>query len=272
MTFNVYIDESGEAGINKVRDGLSSGASPYFVMAAVVCQPTAEVLAKNALSDAKDKIGKISWKHATNLGHTQKVFLAREINRLPVRFFAVVSNKKTLGGYKTEINGSASKFYNKCAQYLLESICSYLAPHLGSDQDLNVYFEKMNHDYDAMRRFLIKVRDKPLFPQSRSLRNLNPFGISTLKKGESEMLEIADFVAHAVYQCANLTESNFGIPEPRYFREISSRFAGDEFGCATGIGLKFIHDLGSTLFEPEIEAMFREVKVTPPVKVASSSR
>ncbi|WP_322895072.1 MULTISPECIES: DUF3800 domain-containing protein, partial [unclassified Yoonia] len=126
MKFNIYIDESGEAGIGKVRDGSSVGASPYFVMAAVVCQPTAEVLAKNALSDAKDKIGKKSWKHATELGHTQKVFLARELNRLPVRFFAVISRKQTLGSYKSEIKGNAHKFYNKCAQYLLESICSYL--------------------------------------------------------------------------------------------------------------------------------------------------
>ncbi|MFN3662607.1 DUF3800 domain-containing protein [Yoonia sp.] len=271
MKFNVYIDESGEAGIARVRDGSSTGASPYFVMAAVVCLPTAEVLAKNALSDAKDRIRKKNWKHATDLGHTQKVFLAREINRLPVRFFAVISNKKTLGGYKTDIHGSADKFYNKCAQYLLENICSYLAPHLSSEQDLSVYFERMNHDYDAMRRFLVKVRDKPIFPQSRSLKNLNPFGVSTLKKGENEMLDIADFVAHAVYQCANVTESNFGIPEPRYFREISSKFAGDELGCPVGIGLKFIHNLKSMGFEPEVEAMFRDVKVVPPVKVNSSS-
>lgn len=236
-------------------------------MAAVVCQPTAEVLAKNALSDAKDKIGKKSWKHATELGHTQKVFLARELNRLPVRFFAVISRKQTLGSYKSEIKGNAHKFYNKCAQYLLESICSYLAPHLTSEKDLNIYFEKMNHDYDAMRRFLMKVRDKPVYSHSLSLRSLNPFGISTLKKGENDMLEIADFVAHAVYQCANLTDSNFGIPEPRYFLEISSRFAGDERNCPNGVGLKFIHDLKSMKFEPEIETMFRSVKVTPPVKL-----
>ncbi|MFQ1700066.1 DUF3800 domain-containing protein [Loktanella agnita] len=264
MKFNIYIDESGEAGIAKVRSTSSGGASPYFVMAGVVCQPTAEVLAKNAFRDAKDRIGKKSWKHATELGHSQKVFLARELNRLPVRFFTVVSNKATLGDYKIDINGNAHKFYNKCAQYLLENICTYLAPHVESDDDLAVYFEKMNHDYDAMRRFLGKVKSKPIYPQSKSLSILNPFGISTLKKGESEMLEISDFVAHAVFQCSNSTEANFNIPEPRYFVELSSRFAGDENGCPIGSGIKFIHDIGMMRFEPAIEKMFSDARVQPP--------
>lgn len=179
----------------------------------------------------------------------------------------MISNRSTLGEYNADIDGNAHKFYNKCAQYLLESICTYLKPHLNSDEDIDVRFEEMNHDYDKMRRFLGRIRENLIYPQSRSLSFLNPFGISTLKKGESEMLEVADFVAHAVYQCANRIEANFGIPEPRYFSEMSSRFAGCDKGLPDGIGLKFIHDLASMQLEPEIEALFSNFRVVPPKKV-----
>ncbi len=264
MKFNVYIDESGEAGIDKIRSDGVAGASPYFVMAAVVCQPTAEVLVKNALSDCRERISKKTWRHATDLKHSQKVYVARELNRLPIRFFALMSNKATLGDYKSEIRGNANKFYNKCAKYLLENVCAYLEPHMISENDLRVIFEEMNHDYDAMRRFLLRVKENPLHQSSKSLSILNPFSISTLKKGESELLDVADFVAHAVYQCANRSDHNYGIPEPRYFCELSSRFAGCRQGNPIGHGLKFIHDIDSMGLETEIVQMFRKTKVSLP--------
>lgn len=221
MSFTVYIDESGEAGISKVRDESNPGASPYFVLGAVVCQPTAEVHAANAMDQIRQAIKRKSWAHATDLNHHEKVFLAREISRLPVRYFATISFKKTLSGYKGQISGNAQKYYNKCVVYLLESIFSYLAAHLVAGADVRIIFERRNHDYDAMLRYLQKVKNNPIYPQSKVLKHLNPFSISSKLKGEDPMLDIADFVAHAVYQCTNRTPQNFGIPEPRYFRRLA---------------------------------------------------
>ena len=233
-------------------------------MAAAVSQPTAEVHAKNALSDVRSRIGKKSWKHATELKHEQKVLMAREFGRLPIRFFAVVSRKATLDSYGKEIDHNAHMFYNKCAKYLLENICRYLAPHLSSPDQLSVYFEEMNHDYDAMRRYLLKVRDNPIYPQSRPLSVMNPFCISTLKKGSNEMMDVADFVAHSIFQCVNQSDGNFGIPEPRYFLELSSRFAGNKNGNPIGVGLKFIKGFDKMGLEPEIERAFRNARVALP--------
>ena len=72
-------------------------------MAAVVCQPTAEVHAKYVFQEARVAIGKKQWKHATDLNHRQKVYISSELNRLPIRFFAVISRKKTLGDYGMQI-------------------------------------------------------------------------------------------------------------------------------------------------------------------------
>jgi len=96
MKYTVFIDESGEAGIAKVRNDKNPGASPYFVLGAAVFQNASELHARKVLFEIKDKIGKTSWKHATDLNHADKVYLGRKLGKLPTRYFAVISNKDTL--------------------------------------------------------------------------------------------------------------------------------------------------------------------------------
>jgi hypothetical protein len=264
MRLNIYIDESGEAGIAKVREGSAPGASPYFVMGAVVCEPTTEVLAKNTLEKFKDEIGKMKWKHATDLNHSEKVFLGRELGRLPVRYFAVLSNKSTLREYKAQIGSASDKFYNKCLVYLLELICAYVRGRVETEDDLQVILEKRNHNYERLIRFVSKVRANPIYEQSRALSILNPYAIRAVAKGKNEMLEIADFVAHAVFQSANRSRSNFNIPEPRYLQEIGACFAGDTNGRALGVGIKCIHSLEQLNLDRDVEEIFRTLKVRPP--------
>lgn len=264
MRFSVYIDESGEAGISKVRDGSKPGASPYFVLGAAVFQPASQIYARNALQKFKERIGKSNWKHATDLGHTEKVYFARLLRSLPVRFFAVVSNKATLGEYQRQIDGDAQKFYNKCVAYLLERICAYLGAQGATEHDLRFFLEERNHDYDRMLRFLSKVKENPIYTESQSLKILNPFSISTRRKGDDDLMEIADFVSHAVYQCTNKNARNFNIPEPRYFSEIASRFATDSRGSVLGTGLKCIHSLPELELDPDIQDLFRNAKAPLP--------
>lgn len=266
MPFTVYIDESGEAGITKVRKGAEPGASPYFVLGAAVMQPATQVFARKLVEDFRGAISKKNWKHATELDHTAKVFLAREISKLHARFFAVVSNKETLGEYREMIDGNPQKFYNKCLKYLLERVCMYLGRFSVAEGELSVVLENRNHDFDAMLRYLDKVRSKPIYPESKSLKILNPFSIVTRKKGEDLALEIADFVAHAVYQCTNKSGANFNIPEYRYFKEISARFAGDGEGKVLGVGLKCIHSLEMLNLDEDIELLFRSTRVAPPLR------
>lgn len=264
MDFTVYIDESGDTGIAKVRTENSTGSSPYFVLGAVVCQPTAEIHAKNSLAEFKSTIGKSSWKHATELGHPEKVLLSREMGRMTQRYFSVVSNKNTLAEYKDTIAANPHKFYNKCVKYLLENVCQYLGRHLKSDGTLRVVLEERNHDYDGMIRYLTKVKENPIYPQSKNLSVLNPYSIVTRKKGSEDMLEFADFVAHAVYQCTNRSQGNYGIPEPRYFSEMSSRFAGDKSGRALNVGLKCLHSVEQLQLEPEVQELFVNTRVCSP--------
>ncbi|WP_425041167.1 DUF3800 domain-containing protein [Primorskyibacter sp. S187A] len=269
MKFRVFVDESGQTGITKVRSKNSPGASPYFVMGAVVCEPTSEVHLANAIAQFKKEIRKKSWKHASDLGHFEKVLLARELSRLPIRYFATISLKETLGEYKEDIDNDPHKYYNKCLKYLLEQIFGYLGPRLTSCNDVDVILEERNHDYDAMYRYLEKVKRNPLHPNSIALSKMNPFAISVMKKGEAPGLEVADFVAHAVFQCANASASNYGIPEPRYFREMVSRFAGDKSGRVLGVGVKCIHSINQVSLQLEVRKILETACAQLPSKRVS---
>lgn len=264
MPFRIYIDESGEAGLLKVRGASNPGASPHFVLGAAVFEGASEISARKALSEFKSTISKSSWKHATDLGHAEKVLLARTLGSLPARYFAVWSNKSTLGSYKDDISSDPQKFYNKCLQYLLEKVCAYLGGTGATEEDLKIYLERRNHDYDSMLRYFGKVKDNPIHPESRALKVLNPFSISVISKGEDELLEVADFVAHAVFQLGNKTKSNYNIPEWRYFVELSSRFAPDERGVIVGTGLKCIHSLDDLGLDPDVREVVRRARAKLP--------
>lgn len=262
MVSKIFIDESGETGISKVRSGKKSGASPYFVMAAAVMPEAATINARQVLKDAMATIPK-KWKHATDLNHSQTVYLAREMAKPNLRFFAVVSNKATLGDYANMIEFEPHKFYNKCAVYLLERIGKYLMAKGLEDEVPEVCFEKRNHDYDAMRRFIGKIKDNPLHEDAKYLQVFNPFAISAREKHEEELLKYADIAAHAVYQCANKSEANFGIPEPRYLEELAPKFGVDMSGKILGTGLKCIHSIEQLKLDMDVTRKLKALRAAP---------
>lgn len=263
MSFRVFIDESGEAGISRVRDGASPGASPYMVLSAVVVQPAAEIEVRRAVEQFRSEIGRKNWKHATELNHSQKVFFCRLVSKLPVRLFGLISRKDTLAEYRDQIDSDPQLYYNKCAQYLLEKVFAYLLPQISQPEHVSIVFERRNHDYDRMIRFLGKVKENPFYSESKVLRLLNPFSIIAVPKGEEDILEVADLVAHGLFQCANKSSSNFSIPEYRYFEEFQSRFGADERGVILNTGLKCIHSLEKIGLDKNIEEKFRRARAVP---------
>ena len=254
--FLVFIDESGEAGLTKIRTAETPGASPYLVLGAVVCTEQAAVRMHEVMLKFRADIGKEKWKHATDLSHVEKVYLGRILGaQKGVRFFSVISNKSTLGDYQNVIKSDPQKFYNKCSCYLLEMVCRVLKSRGASEDDFSVVFEERNHDYDRMRSYISAIKGRPIYPQSRALSILNVFAIKTMKKGDHPLLDVADFVSHSVYQLANKSRGNFNIPEPRYFQEIIPRFGASPDGVVEGFGVKCIHSLQQLELDDDIASI-----------------
>lgn len=262
MDCTVYIDESGDTGISKVRNReLGAGSSPYFVMSAAVLPRATQIQANRILDKVEIEI-KRTWKHSTDLNHSQRVFLCRAFSTLNARYFAVISNKATLSVYKDMIENAPHKFYNKCAIYLLERVGKYLLAK-GISLAPRVIFEKRNHDYDALRRYFGKIKNNPQDSQAQWLRVFNPFSFVALPKKDERLLKVADLVANAVYQCVNKSNANFGIPEPRYVLELAARFGADERGRVEGTGLKFIHSIEQLELDREIKDALLKMRALP---------
>lgn len=264
MACTVLIDESGDTGISTIRSAGKGGSSDYFTMGAVVLQEATAVKAVGVLGQLEHRFRKKKpWKHATELNHSQKLLLCKEMSKMHARFFGVISYKPTLGEYANEIGWEPDKFYNKCAKYLLEIVGSYLASVDANLLEPQIIFEQRNHNYDAMIRYLSKVKETPLYAQSSSLEAINPFAITNKKKSEEPLLRLADMVSHALYCCVNKTPDNFQITESRYLRELSARFAADQRGRVVGAGIKPIHSLNELALDEEVEKELVGLRAMP---------
>lgn len=264
MSCTVYIDESGDAGVKKIRSQEQSGSSEYFILGAVVIQPATQIRIRKKLDELQGDFRKTKrWKHATDLNHMQKVHFCREMSKEHVRFFGLISYKPTLGEYGQSIDHEPDKFYNKCAVYLLEKVGKYLRGVSPSIVDPKIVFERRNHDYDAMIRYVGKVKDNPLDPEARYLENINPYAIVSRSKSEEDLLRVADLVSHALYCCVNKTPDNFGITETRYLRELAKRFAVDDKGKVLGTGIKPIHSLVDLNLDSDVNETLRQLRAAP---------
>lgn len=114
-----------------------------------------------------------------------------------------------------------------------------------------------------MIRFLGKVKENPFYAESRVLKLLNPFSITSVPKGEEDILEVADLIAHGLFQCVNKSKSNYHIPEYRYFEEFQSRFGADDKGIILNTGLKCIHSLEGIGLDKNISDKFRLARAVP---------
>jgi len=263
MKCSVFIDESGDAGISKVRIDGQRGSSPYFVLAAAVIPNTDLVGAKQILDAVETRIPK-KWAHATDLNHPQKVFFAREASKLRVRYFSVISRKSTLGVYADEIRRDPDLYYNKCTHYLLECVGKYLSSFSTPTDEPDVVFENRNHDFDRLIRFIGAIKSNPHHENARYLRVFNPFGFIKREKREEALLKYADLAAFSTYQCVNKIEANFDIPETRYLREIAVRFGCDAKGAVLGSGIKCIQGLHALGLDEEIVDFLKSLRAMPP--------
>lgn len=114
-----------------------------------------------------------------------------------------------------------------------------------------------------MIRYISKVKENPIYPPSKNLKCINPFGIVSRTKDEDDLLRIADMVSYSVYSCVNKTPDNFNIAEPRYLKELSSRFAVGNDGKILANGLKCIHDVRQLGLDPEITKFLYQLRGKP---------
>lgn len=262
--FTIFIDESGEAGIGKVRSESSSGASPYMTLGASLISNQSRKAIEDKLDKIKHEIGKKSL-HCSQLKHYQLLHFAREITQQKMRLFGVISRKATLGSYKATIADDSSMYYNKCSQYLLERVGWFMETRKIPPRNLDIIFEKANVDYEKMRNLLSICQSNPKHPNTKRLQNIAIPNIAVKDKSEEPLLQVADLVAHALYKCVDKQTKNFGITEPRYLRELAPHFFGHpDNQTVVGAGLYCVHSTRDLEMDSDVEEVLNNMVATPP--------
>lgn len=264
--FTLVVDESGEAGIEKVRSESSKGASPYMTLGAALIQNDSREEVEEALIKIAADFNKKQL-HCSQLNHYQIIHFSRQIIKHNMRFFGVVSRKSSLGTYKEEISGDSSMYYNKCIQYLLERVGWFMESRNINPEDLDIVFEKSNNDYGKLLSLIKKCQENPIHENTKRIQKIDIRNIKIKTKEEDRLLQISDLIAHALYKCVDINIQFFGILEPRYILELSDRFFGNpENNHVLGAGIYCVHNLKDIKVESEIEEIFKHMRSKPPTQ------
>lgn len=254
-TYTLYIDESGETGLKKIRAPTAVGASPYMTLGGVLIPDPIKEEVISHLDEITKTIGRKNL-HCSNLNHRQKVYFSREMSKISIVFFGVISLKSTLGNYKNDINSDGTKYFNKCAQYMLERVGSFLTEQKISSNQLKIIFEEGYHEYAQFRSFIKACQISPIHPNTKYLRNLDIAKIFDASKVDEPLLQIADLVAHSLFKAVDKTERNYFIPEPRYLSEIHKNFYHDpKTKEILNFGLRPIHKLSQINLDEDVYAL-----------------
>ena len=258
------MDESGEAGIEKVRTENSGGASPYMTLGAVLIPNASKAGNVKLLEQLKIDVRKKRL-HCAELKHYQLLHFSRKIAARKMRLFGVISRKETLGNYKTEIAEDSSMYYNKCSQYLLERVGWFMEVRDIPAGNVNIVFEKANVDYDMMKNLIRKCQRNPKHRNTKRLLRIDVDRIEVRKKSEEPLLQIADLVAHSLYKCVDKSDKNHGIPEPRYVRELGPRFFGHPNGeKVVGAGIYCVHSIKSLKLDVDVADTLEKLTASAP--------
>lgn len=225
-----YIDEAGDPGLNKVRPIDADGASEWLVLSAVVIQAKREAGVVEWVDAIRQGIGitQRRYLHYRDLSDTRKRAVTRCISELPLRGFAICSNKKNMRGYR---NANAEKipsqqwFYNWCLRLLLERVTAFCADHSmkewGGLRKIKVEFSRRGgHRYSQTRAYHYYLRHQQ---QSAGLYLTKRQPVSGML--ETDLMEdhphqnraglqLADAIASAFYQAIDCLGPGAWVVDP----------------------------------------------------------
>lgn len=259
--YTLFVDESGDAGTSKIRSEIGGGASPFMVLGGVLIEEKNRCRIDGLLSKICAAL-KCKTLHCKELSHSQKLYYARAVSDLAFTSFGLISDKKTLGGYKQIKDKPPYYYYHKCVQLLLEKVCRYIRQHEIDPNLLDIAFEETGAlKLNKLQSYIFLCGHKPKWEQSKILTILDTSNFHVRKKNDESLLQLADLIANSLYQCVNKSDSNFQIPETRYIHELRRRFWGNpNDGRVVGYGIKPVHELRNLSLDEDVDTFFRELK------------
>ena len=266
-----YIDEAGDDGLQRFKPADPTGASEWMVLSCLLIKAEREAEVLPWLKSLIESFNQhqITHLHFRQLRGDKRLQACEYIAKLPVRLFAVTSNKRNMKNYhnspaaKAKINVTAW-FYVWLARVLVERVTDYCSRRTKKD-----YQESRPIRFEFASRGGVKIGDAARY--LAYLKDQDEFGllyntywkpcwdvmdfaqINTYPAKNRAGLQLADSVASAFYSALELTAEGQVKPEPA--KALMPRMAMSRNNRIYDFGLKVWPDFASTI----IQANQREI-------------
>ncbi|PTD18271.1 DUF3800 domain-containing protein [Sphingomonas fennica] len=214
-----YIDEAGDPGLTKVRPIDENGASEWLILSAVVMKAQREANVVDWIDKIRTDIGVTQRRflHFRDLSPTRKMAVSNAIAGLPLRAFAICSNKKNMRGYenrKADKIPSQQWFYNWCIRLLLERVTAFCESRTmkdyGEHKLVKIEFSRRGgHHYSQTRAYQyylgFQQEGDKIYLQKRQpvTKMLHTDLMEDHPHYSRAGLQLADAVASAFYQASD---------------------------------------------------------------------
>jgi hypothetical protein len=219
-----FIDESGDPGLERVRPVDNPGSSEWLVMGAAVIEVSNELAPVQWVRSISDTIGFRQKRelHYRDLLDWQKPLACQELAKLPVKLFALLSNKKNMRQHKNERAAAKSSsisprqyFYKFCLRLILERITHYVLSHstraYGGPRHVKVIFSRRDghgygHTFAYNEILKAQARAGTTYLNKRTIRweVMDYRLLETESHNSNAGLQLADIVASSFYQAVDI--------------------------------------------------------------------
>jgi Protein of unknown function (DUF3800) len=252
VKYIAYIDESGDDGLMRVRPIDLVGASEWFVLSAVVVPVESNreaVWVEKILSDLG--LHQRHDLHFQPLDDHHRLSVCKALASLPIRCFAVVSNKRNMRRYRNpkaeKVSYSAGRtwFYWWMTRLLLERVTDYCERRslheYGKPNLVRIEFARRSKDFLYAHcqgyLFWLRMQSKAdvLYLKEGDLKwsTVDPINeIRVFYPIERAGLQLADVVAGAFFQAVT--------GKPEFAMALEHRMAFNAAGDVFGYGLKLM--------------------------------
>jgi len=216
----LYIDEAGDDGLARVKPLDPNGASEWLCIGGLLIrahsEPDVVRWVRDIRSDINARQGPVL--HFRKLSPTKRKRACEIISSLPVRGFAICSNKKNMRSHTNERaahRGGRQWFYNFCVRLLMERVTELVyrnsITRYGEPKFVRVVFsQRGGHSYGQTKAYweVLKAQaaGNSTYLKKREIRHqvLRFSLVDYVPHFQNAGLQLADVIASAFFQATEI--------------------------------------------------------------------
>ena len=199
--YNVYIDESGDEGINK--------GSRYFILTAIIVEREKDLITSQKVDEIKSNLemnikSQLHWKLIK--GYPNKKMIMEKIKDLDIKIINVIVDTKCIKLIPS------NNIYNYFSGYLYERICWYMN-EVNGIANINIS-SRGNLSKKSLSEYLNSNNHKKFEIDSSKIKS-----IKIIPNERKKLLQLADCCCSALFQALKYNdETHF-----KYIKEIKNK-------------------------------------------------